>query len=88
MRLPGRARRAGDEPMADAAEMKRMLTLGNVLRAAASVDDDMTPEMADALLRLASLQLTDCADATAEDTDASNRSHPDDMTTPESSARP
>jgi hypothetical protein len=65
--------------MADAAEMNRMRSLGNVLRAAASVDDEMTPEMADALLRLASQQLADCAGATAVDTDASNQALPDDV---------
>ena len=59
--------------MPDAPDTRVMRSLGVVLRTIAHGDDELSPEMAEALVRLASLDGEDCAVAVSDDADRANQ---------------
>jgi hypothetical protein len=61
--------------MADSAEKKTMRSLGKVLRSVVTVDDDMSPQMAEALLQLACQEETS-GGPPAKDAETSHQTTP------------
>jgi hypothetical protein len=65
-----------DGAMADSAEMKTMRNIGSVLRGVMTIDDELSPQMAEALLQLACQEIA--VGASPRDREASHETLPGD----------
>jgi hypothetical protein len=63
--------------MTDSTEMKTMRNVGSVLRSVMTIDDELSPQMAGALLQLACQEIA--AGVSAKDTEASHETLPGDV---------